>query len=38
MAVIGCGGVGMTAVALMSATTPARVVAIDPDPANAKPP
>jgi len=31
--VIGCGGVGMTAVALLSSTTPARVVAIDPDPA-----
>lgn len=33
VAVIGCGGVGMTAVALLSATTPARIVAIDPDPA-----
>jgi D-arabinose 1-dehydrogenase-like Zn-dependent alcohol dehydrogenase len=33
VAVIGCGGVGMTAVALLSATTKARVVAIDPDPA-----
>jgi len=33
VAVIGCGGVGMTAVALLVATTPARVVAIDPDPA-----
>jgi propanol-preferring alcohol dehydrogenase len=33
VAVIGCGGVGMTAVALLSATSPARVVAIDPDPA-----
>jgi D-arabinose 1-dehydrogenase-like Zn-dependent alcohol dehydrogenase len=31
--VIGCGGVGMTAVALLSATSKARVVAIDPDPA-----
>jgi len=31
--VIGCGGVGMTAVALLSATTKARVVAVDPDPA-----
>lgn len=31
VAVIGCGGVGMTAVALLSATTPAKVVAIDPD-------
>ncbi len=33
IAIIGCGGVGMTAVALASATTKARVVAIDPDPA-----
>ena len=33
VAVIGCGGVGMTAVALLSATTPAKIVAIDPDPA-----
>ncbi|MEO7338185.1 MAG: alcohol dehydrogenase [Caldimonas sp.] len=33
VAIIGCGGVGMTAVALCSATTNARVVAIDPDPA-----
>lgn len=33
VAVIGCGGVGMTAVALLSATTRARIVAIDPDPA-----
>jgi D-arabinose 1-dehydrogenase-like Zn-dependent alcohol dehydrogenase len=33
VAIIGCGGVGMTAVALMSATTKAKVVAIDPDPA-----
>ncbi len=31
IAVIGCGGVGMTAVALLSATSPARIVAIDPD-------
>lgn len=31
--VIGCGGVGMTAVALLSATSKARVVAVDPDPA-----
>ena len=31
--VIGCGGVGMTAVALLSATSPAKVVAVDPDPA-----
>ncbi len=34
VAVIGCGGVGMTAVALLSATSKARIVAIDPD--NAK--
>jgi D-arabinose 1-dehydrogenase-like Zn-dependent alcohol dehydrogenase len=33
VAIIGCGGVGMTAVALMSATSKAKVVAIDPDPA-----
>ena len=33
VAVVGCGGVGMTAVALLSATTPAKIVAIDPDPA-----
>lgn len=32
VAVIGCGGVGMTAVALLSATSKAKVVAIDPDP------
>jgi D-arabinose 1-dehydrogenase-like Zn-dependent alcohol dehydrogenase len=32
VAIIGCGGVGMTAVALASATSKARVVAIDPDP------
>lgn len=31
--IIGCGGVGMTAVALLSATSPAKVVAVDPDPA-----
>lgn len=31
--VIGCGGVGMTAVALLSAMTAARIVAIDTDPA-----
>jgi len=31
VAVIGCGGVGMTAVALLSATREAKVVAIDPD-------
>ena len=33
VAVVGCGGVGMTGVALLQATTPARIVAIDPDPA-----
>jgi D-arabinose 1-dehydrogenase-like Zn-dependent alcohol dehydrogenase len=33
VAIIGCGGVGMTAMALCSATLEARVVAIDPDPA-----
>jgi D-arabinose 1-dehydrogenase-like Zn-dependent alcohol dehydrogenase len=33
VAIIGCGGVGMTAVALCSALSKARVVAIDPDPA-----
>jgi D-arabinose 1-dehydrogenase-like Zn-dependent alcohol dehydrogenase len=33
VAIIGCGGVGMTAVALYSATASARIVAIDPDPA-----
>ena len=33
VAVIGCGGVGMTAVALLSATSAAKIVAIDPDPA-----
>jgi len=33
VAVVGCGGVGMTAVALLSATSKARVVAVDPDPA-----
>ncbi len=32
VAIIGCGGVGMTAVALLSATSQARIVAIDPDP------
>ncbi len=31
--VVGCGGVGMTAVALASVLTKARVVAVDPDPA-----
>jgi D-arabinose 1-dehydrogenase-like Zn-dependent alcohol dehydrogenase len=33
IAVIGCGGVGMTAVALLSAMSKAKVIAIDPDPA-----
>ncbi len=33
VAVVGCGGVGMTAVALLSATSKARIVVIDPDPA-----
>jgi propanol-preferring alcohol dehydrogenase len=33
IAVIGCGGVGMTAVGLLSALSKAKVVAIDPDPA-----
>ena len=32
VAVVGCGGVGMTAVALLSATCKSRIVAIDPDP------
>jgi D-arabinose 1-dehydrogenase-like Zn-dependent alcohol dehydrogenase len=31
IAVIGCGGVGMTAVALLSQMTKAKVIAIDPD-------
>jgi D-arabinose 1-dehydrogenase-like Zn-dependent alcohol dehydrogenase len=31
--IIGCGGVGMTAVALCSVLSKARVVAVDPDPA-----
>jgi alcohol dehydrogenase, propanol-preferring len=31
IAIIGCGGVGMTALALCSATSKARIVAIDPD-------
>ena len=31
--IIGCGGVGMTAVGLCAATSKARIVAIDPDPA-----
>lgn len=33
VAIIGCGGVGMTAVAICSAVLEARIVAIDPDPA-----
>ncbi len=33
VAVIGCGGVGMTGLALLSATCDAKIVAIDPDPA-----
>jgi len=33
VAFIGCGGVGMTALALYSAISSARIVAIDPDPA-----
>ena len=33
VAVVGCGGVGMTGVALLSATSSASIVAIDPDPA-----
>jgi len=33
VAIIGCGGVGMTAVALYSAMSPARILAVDPDPA-----
>lgn len=33
VAIVGCGGVGMTAVALYSVLSPARIVAIDPDPA-----
>ncbi len=33
VAIIGCGGVGMTGVALLSATSKAKIVAIDPDPA-----
>jgi len=31
--IVGCGGVGMTAVALLSATSTVRVIAVDPDPA-----
>ena len=33
VAIIGCGGVGMTALALYSSMSTARIVAIDPDPA-----
>ena len=33
VAVVGCGGVGMTAVALLSATQTGRIVVIDPEPA-----
>jgi D-arabinose 1-dehydrogenase-like Zn-dependent alcohol dehydrogenase len=33
VAIVGCGGVGMTALALCSAMSRARIVAIDPDPA-----
>jgi D-arabinose 1-dehydrogenase-like Zn-dependent alcohol dehydrogenase len=33
IAVVGCGGVGMTAVALLSALSKAKVIAVDPDPA-----
>ena len=33
VAIIGCGGVGMTALALYATMTTARIVAIDPDPA-----
>ena len=33
VAIIGCGGVGMTALALCSTISKARIVAIDPDPA-----
>ena len=33
VAVIGCGGVGLTALALYESMSPARIVAIDPDPA-----
>lgn len=31
--IIGCGGVGMTGVALLSATSKVKIVAVDPDPA-----
>lgn len=33
VAIVGCGGVGLTALALYSTMTAARIVAIDPDPA-----
>ena len=33
VAIVGCGGVGMTALALYSTISPAHIVAIDPDPA-----
>ena len=33
VAIIGCGGVGMTALALCSVLSKARIVAVDPDPA-----
>ncbi len=33
VAIFGCGGVGMTALTLLSTISPARIVAIDPDPA-----
>lgn len=33
VAIIGCGGVGMTAVALYSVMSSARIIAVDPDPA-----
>jgi D-arabinose 1-dehydrogenase-like Zn-dependent alcohol dehydrogenase len=33
VAIVGCGGVGMMAVALLSATSPVRIVAVEPDPA-----
>lgn len=33
VAVVGCGGVGLTGVALLSVTSKARILAVDPDPA-----
>lgn len=33
LAVVGCGGLGLTAVSILSATSQARVLAVDPDPA-----